>query len=244
MQLIIFPSIPYLHAPFGFFQIRRLCIDYGLPHPIELLRAPLSKENFKLLVKKKIISYWEEKLRAEALPLRSLAYFRPAYMSLTKTHVLWSSAKHSPYKVSMAMIQAQLLSGRYRLGSLTRHWKTNYDGHCLLSTECADSLEDIVHFLQLCPGLDTTRKELRKFTELYASNLNDLPSSLLLKLASIDNPSFCQFMLDCSAMPEVISLCQQSSDDILGHYFNVTRIWIFKLHRERQKHLLSLGATC
>ena len=191
-----------------FFQIRQYCIEYGLPHPLDLLTSPLTKSVFQTLIKKRVISFWEVKLRAEATQLRSLAYFKPGFMSLVRPHVLWSSASNSPYKVSMATVQAQLLSGRYRLGNLTKHWVKHYDGHCLLSPECSQTLEDVPHFLQLCPGLSAVRRELNSFTEQYSLKMIEFPAAatLLLKLTCSKNPSFCQFLLDCSTLPDVISI--------------------------------------
>ena len=66
-----------------FVQIRNLCLQYNLPHPLEFLQEPKTKEIFKKLVRAKVVDYWESKLRAEAAPMTSLAYFKPCYMSLT-----------------------------------------------------------------------------------------------------------------------------------------------------------------
>jgi hypothetical protein len=46
-----------------FYQIRDLCLKYGLPHPSNLLASPPKKQVYKNLVKKNIINYWEQKLR-------------------------------------------------------------------------------------------------------------------------------------------------------------------------------------
>ena len=118
-----------------FEQIANLCEVYHLPQPLMMLNAPLSKMSLKNLVKKKVINYWEVKLREEGSNLSSLKYFNPFFMSLSKVHPLWLTAGHSPFKVSMALIQAKMLSGRYRCGYLTRHW-SNSDGTCKITPEC------------------------------------------------------------------------------------------------------------
>ena len=98
-----------------FHQIRSLCIRYHLPDPLHLLEDPLPKAPFKLLVKKQVLNYWEEALRSEAEDPRytSLSYFKPRFMSLSSPHPLWTTAGSSPAIVSMATIQAQMISGRY-----------------------------------------------------------------------------------------------------------------------------------
>ena len=83
-----------------FYQIRSCCVQYGLPHPADLLSSPPSKSSYKLLIKKKIISYWESFLRAEAAELHSLSFFNPYYMSLVHPHPAIASAGTSPAKVA------------------------------------------------------------------------------------------------------------------------------------------------
>ena len=105
-----------------FTTVRDLCMLYNLPHPIDLLDSMSSKESFNRLVKSKIIDYWEKKLRNEASLLSSLRYFHPEYMSLCKPHSIWTSAKNNPYEVFKALVQATMLSGKYRTEKLCQHW--------------------------------------------------------------------------------------------------------------------------
>ena len=46
-----------------FNQIRGICLMYCLPHPLNLLEQPLTKDAFKKLVKSHVTDYWERKLR-------------------------------------------------------------------------------------------------------------------------------------------------------------------------------------
>ena len=215
-------------------QIRDLCLQYALPHPATLLSSPPSKESFRNLVKKKVTSYWEVKLRAEAAPMTSLEFFNPMFMSLSSPHPLWTSAGSSPSKVVMATVQAKLLSGRFRTQALCSHWQNN-DKKCKLSLEC-NSDEDIPHILKFCISLNQTREKLLNFTRSYCNDHKSI-ANIALKLCNIDNPDFCQFLLDCSTIPEVIQLFQQHGPIIHTHLFNITRIWCYSLHRDRLKIL-------
>ena len=58
-----------------FWQIRDICLLYGLPHPLLLLDNPPTKHTFKQLIKSKVIDHWEIKLRDEAGTLKSLSNF-------------------------------------------------------------------------------------------------------------------------------------------------------------------------
>ena len=221
-----------------FFQIRSYCVQYGLPHPLDLLSSPPNKSSFKILVRKKIISYWEEILRDEALQLRSLVFFNPGYMSLMSAHPMIISAGTSPAKVAMATIQMQMLSGRYRTDSLMRKWRTDITGYCNLSPNCSNCLDDIEHLLQRCIALEPSRQKLLSFTEKYIIN-NYLHADIVAVIRNFCNPaspSFCQFVLDCTTNPLVICLVQHhGSNVVLTSLFDITRTWIFVLHRERLK---------
>ena len=67
-------------------MIRDLCILYGLPSPLAMLQTSIPKPKFKALVKSLVVDYWEVKLWCDALPLGSLKFFHPHYMSLLPTH--------------------------------------------------------------------------------------------------------------------------------------------------------------
>ena len=210
---------------------------YGLPHPLFFLDEPMKKESFKTLVKKRIISYWENQLRLEASTSPSLSFFKPEFMSLCKPHPLLSSPGSSPSKVSMAIVQATMLSGRYRTQSLLRHWRHNVSGNCLMAPECQYVSEDIVHILQQCPGLFSARNKLLDFTSKFCSSLPTDISKLILELCHPDHPAFVKFLLDCSSLPQVIFLVQSSSTASFTAFFDVSRMWIYVLHRERLKRL-------
>ena len=60
-------SLSWIH------QLRTLCLQYQLPHPLTLLQSSLTKPQFKA-AKKHVLYYWEKKLRNEASQLPSLRY--------------------------------------------------------------------------------------------------------------------------------------------------------------------------
>ena len=220
-----------------FFQVYDLCEKYSLPPPVQLLMNPLSKEQFKKLVKARVINFWENTLRSEAAPLTSLQYFKPCNMSLTKPHPIWTSAGSSPSKVTMATVQARMLSGRFRTESLCSKWKINCTGKCLLSSSCSSEKEDLEHILSQCPALDPTRKKLTDFARKYCQEVPDI-SNLIIDFLQPSNVNFCQFLIDCSTMPRVVKAAQELGEQYVHHHlFNVTRTWIYTLHKERLKLL-------
>ena len=220
-----------------FHQVRNICLRYQLPHPLTFLTSPLSKDAFKRMIKKNVVNYWELKLRDDAAPLKSLKYFKPQFMSLSKPHPIFSTAGSSPYEVVKACTQARLLSGRYRTELLSSHWSSNPGGYCLCPS--CDGLfipEDIEHIFLHCDSLGTTRLRLSNFTMKYAQDV-PLLCSTILELTKPCNPLFLQFLLDCSVIPKVISLCMEHGNVVLHHMFKVSRTWCYSLHRERLKLL-------
>ena len=217
-----------------FQQIKNLCLKYSLPHPTLLMSTPTPKEQFKANVKKHVNDYWEQKLRHEAQLLPSLVSFKPQFMSLTRSHPLWTMAGSSPTKVVMATVQARFLSGRYRTQSLCRHW-LGTTGTCQLSPDC-DTPEDTAHILQHCKSLDQTRERLKIFTKSYCSS-HPVITGLVDFYCDVGCRLFVQFLLDCSVLPHVIAAVQVHGHGILTYLFNITRMWVYALHRDRLKML-------
>ena len=102
---------------------------YGLPHPLLLLENPLNKTAFKKIIKSKVHDYWENSLRESASTLSSLTYFHPNFMSLTVPHPLWTTCEGNPFEIAKAIVQAKLLSGRYRTDKLLKHFSKNNTGN-------------------------------------------------------------------------------------------------------------------
>jgi hypothetical protein len=219
-----------------FFKIREICLQYLLPHPLELLKSPIPKEAYKKLIKKHVLNYWEQVLRSEAAILDSFVFFKPIFMSLTTPHPLWTTAGSSPSKVAMATVQAQMISGRYRTELLCSNWSKNKTGICLLSSSCSSNVEDLSHILSSCTALQPTREKLLRFTIDYCTEAPQI-SELVLSLCKPSSLLFCRFLLDCSSLPSVIGAVQEHGSEVHQHLFHITRTWVYTLHRERMKLL-------
>ena len=207
-----------------FSQVRDICLMYQLPHPIAIMSSSVSK-TYKTLTKKSILSYWESRLRLDVESLPSLKYFNANFMSLKSPHPLWVSAGSSSDEVSKAIIQAQMLSGRYRTELLCSHWSGNSQGFCL-TPQCKENhiVEDIEHILAWCSSLEPSRLKLVNFTKSF-SLAHPILSPILEKYCLQVNPLFCQFLLDCSCLPDVITLSQTHGPILLHQLLYVGRTW-------------------
>ena len=80
-----------------------------------------------------VLQFWLDKLRAEVDILHSLQYLKTRFLGLTKCHPIFRSCGSSPWEVEKATTQAHLLSGRYKVESLSGHWVPwNRGGNCSL----------------------------------------------------------------------------------------------------------------
>ena len=126
-----------------------------------------------------------------------------------------------------------MLSGLYRTLVLFSHWSTGNWGFCQTTTCKGLAIkEDLTHILADCGALRETRLRLQNFTSEYCKDLTFL-IPLVAVLNSPSNPTYCQFLVDCSVLPQVISATQHHGSQVTHHLFRITRTWCFSLHKAR-----------
>ena len=225
-----------------FQTLRSVTNQYGLPDPLLVLQSPSTKDTWKKICKAKVTSWWEHRLRGEASLLSSLTYCKPCYMSLSKTHPLWTMAE-SPFEVKKACTVASMLSGRYITDHWARHWSSaNPSGLCQLCliTDKLEVLGTLEHLLLRCPVLSETR--LRSISH-WSNYMVDKPDLLVivkhhtLSAGPEGEVLFMQFLLDPTACPLVIQSVQASGDGILSHLLYMTRTWCHSHHLKRRRLL-------
>ena len=140
-----------------FIYTTRLCDQYGLPHPFDIITQYKEKCEWKTVLKDKVHEYWEKKLKDLASSKSTLRYINISAMSLTKPHIVWSAALGSVQQVERAIIKARILTGTYNLHGKYIHFK-DYDENpkCKL---CNNDNEMREHFLIDCPAMDNTREK-------------------------------------------------------------------------------------
>ena len=219
-----------------FIQIKELCHQYQLPHPLTLLESSSSKETFKQLVKARVHDFWEEKLRHESSQLDSLVFFKPDYMSLSIPHPLITTCGSNPYEINKAVIQLKFLSGRYRTDKLLAHFHKSNSPTCQLSCDMPDAPGDLQHLLVQCSALSSRRDVLFEYWDVLAST-NPVCTTLVKSIKQGSEEMFVQFLLDCTVVPEVSQLTEDSRADVLSTLFKMTRTYCYSIHRERLKLL-------
>ena len=219
-----------------FTQVANLCVKYQLPHPTQFLQRPLEKNQFKSIVKSRILDFWETKLRGEAVSMSTLEYFKCDFYSLRKPHYIFSTAGSNPHEVQMAQFQAIFLSNTYLSEYRCRHWSfSNPTGYC--SAPSCSGLQtrprgDIHHILALCESLQVTRDRMIEYLYSYKLKHPEI-STIIDTYASISSPYFVQFLVDCSCLPLVIQTYQTYGHYILDILFKATRTFLYCMHKAR-----------
>ena len=222
-----------------FWKIRQLCLQYGLPHPLEWLSSMLSKLEVKALTRPAVLQYWLNQFRTKADTLPSLQYMRTGFLGLTKCHPIYRTCGSSPWEVEKGTTQARLLSGRFRVEALSCHWVPwNKEGLCTLPM-CWRTAEahrgTIESFLISCPSLSSTRQALLMFNQNHLLAHPNLVA--LVNTCLVMDPV--QFWLDCSTMHPVISAVQKEGESLLYGLFKMTRNYCHGLYKARVSQLES-----
>ena len=215
-----------------FQQIRKICLQYGLEHPLTLLDSPPPKAIFKRLVKELVTTYWENVLRDEAANLPSLHYFVAENWSLRSPHPIWSTAGSNSYECRKTSVLAKMISGRFRTEYLTRHWSSNKQGFCLADT-CVEVVGDLEHLLIHCPALSAVRVRL---WNMFFSHSVKFPSfyNFLLCLEKSEPNVQLQFFLDPTAFPDIAELWELLGQPFINHLYYLTRTYAYYLYRQKQ----------
>ena len=181
------------------------------------------------------MDHWEHKLRSKAAELSSLKYFKPEFMSLETAHPLWWTAGSNCYEIFKAVIQSQMLSGRYRTGLLCSKWKSANVSNSCPFPHC-NKVESLEHILVDCNAYSDLRADL-------IDSWSDINISLMGFMARVlvsPKDQKVQFLLDPSCLPVVIKHCNEYGKDEIKPLFAFGRTWCYKIHKHRLKQLKSV----
>ena len=158
-------------------------------------------------------------------------------MSLSTPHHIWTTCGDNSYEVNKAVVQARMVSGRYRTEKLCRHFSPASSGLCQLCSEMSDPVvEDLHHLLLHCPALEDRRQVLFEYWHESLSK-NQACYDIVRSYTAMRDFNFVQLLLDCSVLPEVILAKQRHGDQVLHITFKLTRTWCYSLYRQILKLL-------
>ena len=220
-----------------FLQVRAICLQYGLPDPLQVLQTAPPKLQWKAAVARQVDSFWRTRLLLAAEALPSLAHLRLTHMSLSRPSPLLTSCSSSQYEVQKATVQLRMASGRYRTCWLRRYWSGDPSGHCQVPGCTAETPGTLVHLATgQCQGLtDASGGAALSWAEFCSSRPHLLP---VLESVSNSNPEvFLAFLLNPSTHPSVLALAQLDGTQVIDEVCHLSRSWLYALHCARYRAL-------
>ena len=161
------------------------------------------------------------------------------FMSLTRTHPIWTSCGSNPFEVHKATVTVKMLAGRYLTDMLQRHWTPNKSGSCLLPACSGNGIPGTLeHLLLDCPSLANKRQALYELAQSICNEhvaIHNVIAHTVLEPKSPINTM--QLLLDCTVIPEVIRYSQIFGPMITSRLLYLGRTWCYSIHRERMNLL-------
>ena len=220
-----------------FLQVRMLCLQYGLPDPLQVLHTAPSKQQWKAVVSRQVNSFWRTKLLLAAEELPSLAHLRLTHMSLSHPSPLLTSCSSTQLEVQKATVQLRMASGRYRTCWLRRYWSGDPTGHCQVPGCAPETPGTLTHLATgQCQGLSAASSAAAvSWAEFSSSRPHLLP--ILNTMANSEPDDFLSFLLNPSTHPLAIALSQQYGKQATDELCFLTRSWLYTLHCARFRAL-------
>ena len=91
-----------------------------------------------------------------------------------------------------------------------------------------------------CPALVEARLEMLSFFQAFMVSRPYLLPAMKACWGVSDSLTM-QLLLDCSVIPQIIKLSQDTSEPILKDVFYLTRTFVFKIYVTRKRLLSNLG---
>ena len=93
-----------------------------------------------------------------------------------------------------------------------------------------------LHKLVLCPVLAPQREQLFEFWDKLSA-ASPVCSRILLNAKTTNAADFLQFLLDCSAVPQVIEAASEHGTGVYEILFKATRTFCYTIHRAKRQIL-------
>ena len=172
---------------------------YNLPSVDEILI--LSKEGWKLLVKRTLRVYWEDQVRKEAEKKSTLERCHLVSFHIGSTHPVWDTVNSDRVDVMRAIVKVRILTGTYLLQVLRKKFRMDgvTEACCPL---CYLEDEDTVHMLICCPALNEARiKYINELKKCIQSWLGTGERTIRIR----NTNTLVQLIVDCRKLvPDVL----------------------------------------
>ena len=134
--------------------------------------------------------------------------------------------------MTKAVVQARLLSGRYRSDKLISHFSPGSSPNCTICPE--EVFGTIEHLLVDCSALKDVRKQNESSLN-SSSSISEQSKNIIKQYLTLSTDATVQLLLDCSVLPEVIISLQIGNKHVIEEIFRFTRNWCYSMHQRRMQ---------
>ncbi|KAK3098774.1 hypothetical protein FSP39_022998 [Pinctada imbricata] len=208
-----------------FIYAKSILERYDLPSIYDLSESPPAKTEWNALIRKKVVTTWIDKVTTEAKSKSTLRHLCKAPYKKGTVHNLWRYASDDTIAVKKAGVKAKLVTGSYTLqADHARFYQNDRSTTCTL---CHNGVEDLYHFLLLCPALKIRDQFLEKILDFLANKgLGDMFRD--------NRPLLTQIILDPSSS---VVPCILQSEDALNTLESLSRGLCYAIHSVRSNLL-------
>ena len=220
-------------------HLRILCDKYFLPNPLALMQngQVWTKEDWKCLIKTKVIIHYEKELRTQSLFNSKMKYLNVSLSGLSRQPHPPLLNIRTTQDVKKLRIHLKFLTGDYCTAERLAIDQPSLDPHCKLClANGITEKESIAHILTTCHATSEIRRRI--YPDLLNTVLQVQPTSKIL-----ENPSseqLTQFILDCTSLNLNDSLRVPSHNPNHTEIFQVARDWCFAISNERMRLIRNL----
>ena len=152
--------------------VRRKCLKYGLPDPLQYLQHPWRADRWRLHCKRAVQDYWETQLNQTVKTSETLQYVDTEAASLSIPMRGWQLAGLCSVKVRQATIVNWMLLGVYFTRQLLFKMKKVESDKCFGCEE--NDREHLEHFLIHCPFYQNIGEEYLPQLVLFNPNISSI----------------------------------------------------------------------
>ena len=202
--------------------VRRTCLKYSLPDPLQYLQHPWRPDRWREHCKKTVQDYWEKELLQVVVDTPILKYVDTESASLSIPMRGWQLAGLCSISVREATIVNWMLMGVYFTRELLHKMKKAKSPQCFACGQ--NQIENINHFLLYCQYYQNIREEY--LPKLVTSNKN-----IACILDDEDQVLVSIFDPISSKLPQIV----RKGWDSVKNAYQLSRKFCSDMHRKRDK---------
>ena len=202
--------------------VRRTCLQYGLPDPLQYLQKPWRSDRWRAHCKKTVHEYWDKKLIETVESSTTLKYVDTSYVTTLHPMRVWQMAGLCSDSVKHAAVVNWMSLGIYFTQELLFKIKKAKSPLCLGCDE--NEIENLNHLILHCQNYKDIRENFIPKHLMSNKSLSDIFENEDLLITSILDPLSANLPYDITKNWTSAKTAYETS-----------RQFCYNLHRKREK---------